>query len=204
MTNPQPVSLAGSKLLAPILDAFNTQLLSGLSWLDNAYNRAEKLATEKNGRRTYFPAVFVGRDFGANPVRRQEYQDYLSMMPDEKIASYCWWDFPNGEQLNSDDGVFFFLEADFGLVFVVDLQKVYPDPTTPGHRGTEEIKAAILGQFATPPAGLAVSLSDVQDRVENVYRGYSWETIDPIAWMDPYYLVRINGTLKTKAISCSD
>lgn len=163
--------------------AFQTLLATELSWLDKVYGKAERLKELKDKREIVKPAVYVGESLG---------KEYISMMPDGNIGSFCWFDFDDDGDVSFNKGSKFSVsKVSFGIVFSFDYRDVYPSDW--GDRTIDNVKSDILNAFEGGKITEgSFRLLNFRERVENVYRGYSVREIDNQFAMRPYGVLRVN------------
>lgn len=187
MRNPQVPELASPEMIDSALLEIQIHLLSGLSWLQNAFGKMEVRVKDKKK----FPAIFVGGD-----------RDYLSLMPDSHLGNYCFFDIEDGEMINKDKRRMGEFTAKFGLIFWFNYEEVYPSDH--GGRTIENVKRDVLKVLGLQSfKNSSLKLEKFYERKENVFKGFSGGNkrfeLDDIADNDgrrPFGMLRLSGEIK--------
>lgn len=191
-------------LLDKILQDLQMGLYNKLKWLNNPFGRAYKLVEHQpDGGKFIYPATYVGDS------------EYISLLPNDNFGNFSWFDIYDPQtitQVVQSTPQFTFSGA---LVFWLNLSTIYPDDKSVIY--TEELKDEIIRVLTTP--GLIadtgrLTITDVYERFENIYKGYSLEkvynsyvysgediqSIDKMFFMYPYTGLRFEFTITTREL----
>jgi len=182
IANETQQNIISPALLDAAFAQVQAKLLSGLSWLDFAFGKAQRLERQREGQTIRYPGVFGSKD-------------YINMFPDSHLGNFCFFDVPDAQVIEDwRRGHFNRFHTGFGLVFWVDLRDVYPADYT--RRTTEHVKEEVLRFFATTSfAGCRVEPTEIDERTENIYPGYTIAEIDNQFLMRPYAGFRMSGVI---------
>lgn len=177
-------------MLDRVLASIQAALADGLPWLDAAFGRAQRVTRMVDGKRIVTPNVYCGGWKGHGPF------DYTEVSPDSKIGNFSFFEIEDPQTIDAGpwDRT---IKTPFGLVFWLDLRRVYGTET---NRNLEYLKAQVLRLLAGRtgwhlPSGRIVT-ARIYDRVENIYRGYTLSEIDNQFLMHPFAGFRIDGLLE--------
>ena len=175
-------------LIDQALAEIGTTLLAGLSWLDKAYGKCQRLVElGEGGQRLVSPFVYVGAADQAG--------EYLGLFPDESVGNFCFFDMEDNESIEWNAGITSRHIVTFGLIFWFDFREVYP--VNHLTRTAENVKADVLQILHTKPLTLsAVRPAGFVDRVENIYAGFNHREIEKQFLMRPFGGFRLNGELR--------
>ena len=153
-------------LLDKVIQDLQTALTEKLSWLDNAFGRAYKLVEHtQDGGKFVYPAAYIGNS------------EYISLLPNEDFGNFCWFDIYDPQDIVSvvqSTPQFIFSGA---IVFWFNLDSIYTDSSV---MYSEEIKDEVIRVLTTPgiiSSNGRLEVNKVYERFENIYSGYSIETI---------------------------
>lgn len=184
----------GAVMLDRVIGEIQTALVGGLGWLDAAFGRAQRLTRLYNGKRIATPNVYCGGWRGHGP------DDYIEVSPDSGIGNFSFFEVEDPQTIDAGPWART-IKAPFGLVFWLNLPRVFrdaPDPST--CRNTELLKAQVLrllsGRAGWHLTGGRIIVNRIYERAENIYRGYTLTEIDNQYLMHPYYGFRIDGILE--------
>lgn len=156
--------------------------LGELSWLNHIFGRSERLVKMQDGRRTYTPNVYIGRD------------NYVSLLPDNvKLGNYCFFVLEEPQTVSVPMGTMNRVKAPFSLVVWVDMRRVGANKDD---RNVEYLKEQLLKTVRR--AWLrhgAVTVERIYERAENVFVGYSLDEVDNQYLMSPYAGFRLTGEI---------
>jgi hypothetical protein len=192
MNNPTPPTLTNPQLIDNAINGINSRLLTGLSWMDNAYGKAQKLTKTKDSKKYKYPAVYVAG--GRN-------REYFEMFPDEHKGNFSFFDVEDESFDNWNPGEYQFLTVDFGIVFWFNIEKIYPaDFAT---RTNENVKREILDAISgiNIPGG-KLRITGIKEEAGDIYPGYDHNEVDNQFLIRPFGGMRIEGKLKIR-VSCS-
>ena len=181
MNTPNTPSITDPKLLDLAFAPIQTKLESGLSWLDKAFGKCQRLERLLNGKTTIKPSIYVG----GNDDRQ-----YLDLFPDSSIGNFCFFDVDDLKehawQRNQGGPVM----AKVGIVFWFDFRDVYP--TDHVNKSVENVIDEILQILKTTRL---VVKSHVEQSA-NIYPRYTIAEIDNQFLMRPFGGFRINCELQ--------
>lgn len=185
-TNPTPIILTDPKGIDYALKEISEKLtgVTGLSWLDNAYGRAEvKKGIEGNDKIVY-PAVYVGN------------REYLKLHPDSHLGNYCFFVVEDGEEIINQSIKNKELKSNISLIFWFDFDTVYPSPLIPDEYSIENVKDQISDFFnANVFPNSSFVWENYYHKGDNIYKGFTDYEIDNQFLMRPYGGFRIEGTI---------
>lgn len=173
--------LKNPELLDKVIGEIQVGLKDNLSWLDYSFGRAQRLVKEIKRKKYYIPGVYSGKN------------DYLEVAPDAGIGNFSFFKIDDPQVMDWDPKVRGRIEANFSLIFWFDLRKIK------GTQGmnTEMVKAEILkvlnGGFHLKNG--RISISQIFEEAENIYRDYSINEVDNQFLMRPYAGFRFKGVL---------
>lgn len=177
-------------MLDAVIADIQAGLVSTLPWLDVAFGRAQRLTKVMGGKRIVTPNVYCGgwNGHGAN--------DYIEVSPDSKIGNFSFFEIEDPQTIDAGTWARE-VKAPFGLVFWLDLARVYGEAD---NRNTEALKAQVLrllsGRDGWHLAAGRIRVARIYERPENIYRGYTLSEIDNQFLMHPYYGMRLDGILE--------
>lgn len=194
MTNPTPQVLINPVLEDAAFLLIRNKLESGLSWLNKAYGKAQKIVNRSgnipesyfpSGREVYFPGIHVGGN------------EYLDMFPDEHLGNYSFFDMRLDEYrvdnwaTKSPKKMMYKFNA--GLIVWFDFRTVYPSPADWQKYSVSNVVKLVIDELAamTLP-GVHLEVDRYFETVENIYRGYTHTEIKNQFAMKPYGLFRID------------
>lgn len=190
-------------LLDKVLQDIQTSLMERLTWLDYAFGRSYKLVEHRlDGNKFIYPATYNGNG------------EYISLLPNDNFGNFSWFDIYDPQKITEIVQSLPQYTFDGAIVFWYNLSNIYEDESV---LHTEEIKDEIIRALTTP--GLIkttgkLSIKEVYERFENLYRGYSIEKIynnynykgegiadiDKQFFMYPYAGIRIEFSLTTREL----
>ena len=194
---------ANPVLLDKVLQNIQDVLEEKLPWLDYAFGKAHKLVKHlPDGAKFIYPAAYNGAG------------EYISLVPNDNIGNFCWFDIYDPQKVTQVVQSLPQYTFSGAVVFWYNIQTIYPDDSS---MFTEDIKEEIMSVLTTP--GLIstigkLEVSDIYERFENIYRGYSIEKIynnydyagqgiqdiDKQFFMYPYAGIRIEFSLTTREL----
>lgn len=181
--------ITNAVMLDRVIGEIQQGLVDNLSWLDAAFGRSQRLTKMMNGKRIITPNVFCGgwNNHGEN--------DYIEVFPDSKIGNFSFFEIDDPQTIDSGPWART-VTVPYSLIFWFDLRRVYNEAS---NRNVEVLKAQVL-RFLNGRMGWRlyqgrITVSQIYDRVENIYRGYSLSEIDNQFLMHPFAGFRISGNL---------
>lgn len=182
--NPTIPTLAEPRLIDAVLLELQTAFASGLSWLNNAYGKAQRLVKAVEGKTYYYPSVYAGST------------EYLTVFPDEHLLNHCFFDVEDVEGFNNwQKNGYSQLTAKVGIVFWFDYRDVYPADWQ--SRTIENVKRDVLRIITTTRLENQARFTpeNFYEQAENIYKGYTHKEIQTQFLMRPYGGFKIEGTL---------
>lgn len=181
--------ITNAVMLDRVIGEIQQGLVDNLSWLDAAFGRSQRLTKMMNGKRIITPNVFCGgwNNHGEN--------DYIEVSPDSKIGNFSFFEVDDPQTIDSGPWART-VTVPYSLIFWFDLRRVYNEAS---NRNIEYLKAQVLhflnGRMGWRLQQGRITVSQIYDRVENIYRGYSLSEIDNQFLMHPFAGFRISGNL---------
>lgn len=174
-------------LLDRALQSIQQSLLAKLPWLNAAFGKAYKITEQSDNDKFTYPAVYVGNG------------DYISMLPNDTIGNFCWFDIYDPQRVININPRHNQLSVNGAIIFWYDSTTIYADASD---IYTEEIKNEILKALTSnilPNTG-KIEVNEIYERFENIYKGYSIETVGKQYFLHPYASLRIEFTLTLKEL----
>lgn len=174
-------------LLDRAIQSIQQYLLEELPWLDAAFGRAYKITQQTDGDDFTYPAVYIGNN------------EYASVLPNDNVGNFCWLDIYDPQRVVNISPRHNQLSVNGAIIFWYDSSSIYADDSC---LYTEEIKNEILKALTSnilPNTG-KIELDEIYERFENIYEGYSTETVGKQYFMHPYAGLRIEFTLTLKEL----
>ena len=198
MSNTNAPIIKNPVMLDRVIGEIQNGLVDNLSWLDAAFGRSQRLSKMINGTQVITPNVFCGgwNGHGEN--------DYIEVSPDSKIGNFSFFEMDDPETIEAGPWARD-ISAPFSLIVWFNLTRVYNEPS---NRNTEYIKAQILrilnGRAGWHLSNGRITLNQIYERVENIYRGYTLSEIDNQFLMHPYAGFRFSGILQFAELCISE
>lgn len=160
-------------------------LVDNLAWLDVAFGRAERLVTERNGRKYYTPNVYSGGN------------EYISIMPDSNIGNYCFFWLSDPQEMELITAVQAGFTATLSVIFWFDMRRV---GGSADYRNKEAVKAEILAAFngGFVMHGGSFTVRRCYELAENIFREFTLDEVQNQYLMQPYCGFRFEGQFKYK------
>lgn len=180
---------AGLTMSDVLIEGIKDSLKTNLSWLNEAFGRAERLVKMIDGRNYYIPAIYTGDHYHVN--------EYLEVSPDAQIGnfSFFWIMDPQRFAWESlsirERGV---IKEPYALIFWFDLRKVYNTRTSRNILSLENEILHVLREKTFLSSG-SFSIDKVYHLAENIYREFTIAQVDNQFLMHPYGGLRIEGEL---------
>ena len=154
-----------------------------LPWLNHAFGRAQRLITENDRGKFIFPAVHI---------KNGEYQ---SVMPDSSLGNFSFFVIDDPQQLKTHKSSLSAITSDFSLIVWGNLEDILGEQTD---RNSECIKRQVIKAITDCSYLLncEVELLQVYEDARNIYKGYSINEVQTQFLTQPYYGLKIEGTLK--------
>lgn len=190
-------------LLDKIIQDMQKSLTKRLKWLNYAFGRAYKLVEHRpDGNKFIYPAAYNGNG------------EYISLLPNDNLGNFSWFDIYDPQKITEVVQSLPQYTFSGAIVFWYNLNSIYEDSN---NLYTEEVKDEIIRTLTTP--GLItttgkLSIKDIYECFENIYKGYSIEKIynnyiykgqgiqdiDKQFFMFPYAGIRIEFNLTTREL----
>lgn len=154
--------------------------LSQLTWLDNSFGRAWRIAKTQREKDYYFPAVY------------RDDNNYIDVSPDQKLGNFSFFQINDPNRYENYGDAFGKLTYNVSIIFWFDLRKI------PGaeRRNTEMVKDQILKTiYSTPFTSSNINITNIYETARNIYREYNIEEIDNQFLMQPFAGFRFEGEL---------
>lgn len=166
--------------------AMQEALAERLAWIDTVFPRAERLAFDDDGRRAYTANVYAGGN------------EYVNVYPDDAFGNYCFFWLSDPQEVESTRPLAF--SAPLSVIFWMDMRTI----GGASWRDRETVKRDILEalEASRKPYGQFAS-ERCYELSENVYRGFTIDETSNRFLMQPYFALRVEGTLKYKEL-CYD
>ena len=192
MSNPNAPILPAPVLVDAFIAELQQILVANLPWLDAAFGRSQRLSKKMNGKTIITPNVYCGgwRGHGEN--------DYIEVSPDSKIGNFSFFEVNDPETVDWNYRQQMDIVTPFSLIFWFDTRRIF---NAANNRNISHLKNEILTllngrtglRFHT---GGHLTITQIYERAENIYRGYSLSEIDNQFLMHPFGGLRFDGTIK--------
>lgn len=173
-TNPQ--------LLDRVIGQIQTALADNLPWLNYAFGKAERNKKDIDGRVYYLPTVYVGKN------------EYEEITPDDlKLGNHSFCTIEEPQFVEWVNGQNNRLRAYINVIVWVDMRTIEPTD----ERNKELVKRDILrtlnGKVNLKDGSFKIT--QIWERAENVYDGFSLDEINNQFLMHPYCGWRFRGEM---------
>lgn len=179
------MTISDPKLLDKVVLEMNAAMLANISWLDNAYGKAERLRETNQGGEVVYPAVYTGRD-----------KEYLKLFPDDSLGNFSFIEIRDTQELFPEQSKKKRIRCNLSVIFWFDFRKIYSTPNT---YTIENVKNELLDFFSRYT--FKTFLYDVEmisEEVENIYSGLGYNVNSNQFNMRPYGCLKISGEVATK------
>lgn len=156
-------------------------LAKELPWLDHVFPQAERLVKWVNGKTIYTPNVYVGAN------------EYEQIFPDsDGIGNYSFFVLDEPQKVSYEQGGRVQMYAPFSLIVWFDIRTLYDDDIRDLEQAKKDVLRAVRrtwmreGYFA---------ITDIFQRAENVFRGFTIDEVDNQYLMQPYGGFRLRGEI---------
>ena len=188
ITTPTIPTLSSPQLIDVALLEIQTALTGGLSWLDQAFGKAELVTDKVDNRTVRIPAIYTGGI------------EYLKMLPDNHIGNFSFFDVEDGEEIEWSEYGTDYINARISLILWFDYRDVYVDPN---NRSIENVKKDVKDVLkAMRLTRSHVTFDRFFDQFQNVYGRYQVDHIQNKFWMRPFGCLRIEGDIRIKEKVC--
>jgi len=176
MNTPTPEN---PKMLDKVLAEWQTRLKAELDWLNYSCGRVVEM--KQAGKP--IPAIYVGGG------------DYKSVMPDESLGNYSFFDIAETYKFASwSKGIHSLVKVEYGLVFWMNLKKMFAG--SKAHE-LETVKAEIL-EALTEKISLrsgAYNVQSITEGARGVFAQYAGQGYNQKYLMYPYGAIRFKGQI---------
>ena len=153
-----------------------------LLFMNHIFGRCERLLKVVEGRRSYSPNIYKGRD------------EYELLTPDNTdLGNYCFFVPDEPEVMVANFGISGRLRAPFSLVVWVD-QRTIEDKDA---RDIYGLELKVLDAIASPGVLRhgGIEVSRVFHKAENVFQGFTMDEVDNQFLMSPFIGLRVECEL---------
>lgn len=183
--NPQQ-NYENATLLDAVLLEISTALKAKLTWLNNSYTAAQKLAKKAENKNFFYPAVYTGQN------------EYLGLLPDGHLGNYSFFRLIDPENIKFYPRNVNIITTNFDLIFWFNLAKVYP---TDKGRNIENVKQDILKAFRDMYlTRSSVQLTEVYKEAKNIYDDYTINEETESFMEHPYGALMFRGSITYKEL----
>ena len=168
--------------LDKVIVQIQDELKAKLPWLNYSFGRAQKLVTLRNKQNYFYPGVHIGRG------------TYISVLPDQNLGNYSFVVIDDPQTVEFSPNTFNNIRVKYALVFWFNLDKIFPGVND---RSTEAVKEQIVGLITRNLRLTAgrITVTQIFEQPESIYRGYSLKEVDSQYMMQPYGGIRIEGEM---------
>lgn len=174
-------------LLDSVIQDIQAGLLFKLPWLNNAFGRAFKIEEPTvDGKSKKFPAVYITAS------------EYESVFPDDVRGNYSFFEMSDPTEVDYSLRLPN-IKANGFLIFWFNTLSIYPDNN---RLYIEDIKFDILKAISTiaMSPGNRIQVLNIYEKPENIFKGYDISQINSQYLMQPYYGLKFEIELTTKAL----
>lgn len=178
-----------SKVYVPehlyLFDYFLKEIQMALSsefvWLDGVFGKSQKMTTERDKRKIYYPGFNLKRE------------KYISLFPDERLGNFCFFVLKDPYRVEHQSANSNLLQTDFELIFWYNRAKIGNNLIV----GTEEIKTEVLKFFNRKFKSKIgrIKINQIFEEAKNIYSGFDLEEIKNQYLMFPFSGFKITGDL---------
>lgn len=157
-------------------------LKAKLSWLNYSFGRCQRLVKKKDKAQYFYPGVHIKN------------AEYISVFPDTEYGNFSYWVIEDPQTIVSDGPQLHQMKTKFSVVFWMNLDKIFLGTT---ERNTEAIKYQIINLLVkdTFLKTGRITVTNVFEQAENIYKGYSIKELESQFLMHPYYGLRLEGEM---------
>lgn len=154
--------------------------LSGISWLNHAFGKAQKGTRIHKERQVFFPSVYVGG------------KDYMQVFPDSHIGNFSFFCVEDGDVVNyAGFKSIKDFTASIGLVVWYDFRTVYESDWE--ERTIEHAKNEVIQLLKSMNLTKSrIQIKRIYDEADNIYKGFTHDEIDRQFLMRPFGGFRID------------
>ena len=143
----------------------NATLLANLTWLDNAYGKIQRMkGKDAKGNDITYPGVYVGAGNGT-------YNDYESVLPDEKLGNYCYWEVSDPTEYDVINRNFQ-STFNFKISFWFDWRDIFGAGNYKA-ASIEEVKLIILNVLAAAQYTRSVETFKVYEDANSIFQNFT-------------------------------
>lgn len=170
-----------------LINLFIIKLIKGLkdnlSWLDEAYGRAERLVKfDARHRRIYIPAIYSLDN------------QYLDLSPNSQLGNYSFFWISDPQEFNSDRNMGISVKCPFSLIFWFDFRKIFKNVDI---RDKESIKYEILNVLNKKIFLINgyFKINYIYELAENIFKEFSLDEVENQFLMHPFGGFRFDGIM---------
>lgn len=179
------ITIESPRLLDIAILEMNAALLANLTWLNNAFGKAETKTEIINGNQISYPGLFIGKN------------EYRKLLPDDKLGNYCFIQVNDSQDLNIQQRISAQIETDISIIFWFDYRKYYP--SNPEGVTIENVKHSILNFLIKYTSKTyTFDVTSIDEGADSVFSGYTPNELMNQFNMRPYGCLRFNGEIRTK------
>lgn len=176
-------------LLDKVLQQIQKTLMDKLVWLNYAFGKAYKIVQYgAEGEKIIYPAVYNGKG------------EYVSVLPNDNFGNFSWFDIYDPQKITQVTQPLPQYTFDGAIIFWYNMNSIYQDDEA---IYSEEVKDEIVRVLTTPGLISSVgklTIREIYEAFENIYKGESIQNIDRQFFMYPYAGIRIEFTLTTREL----
>lgn len=189
-STPKVPTLAAPKRIHSVIQDLQLLLDSELSWLEYSFGAALPMEKSVNNKTWKYPAVYQGS------------KEYLNVLPNDTLQSYCFWlvnDPEVYEGVFPNSRGFYNPTATVSLIVYFDQRRIN---NTKDYDQTEELLDEVLGvlirkTYKVKKIGL-ITVNRVYRRVENIFEGFTIDNVNEQLLGIPWGGFRIECEIKYK------
>lgn len=180
-------------LVDKVIQALRQNIASRLLWLDTTFGRSYDMVNHlENGGKFIYPAAYIGNG------------EYTSLLPNDCYGNFLWFDVYDPQEIVLIRQQLSQIKFECAAIFWFNQAKIFNNSD---FVYIEEIKDQILRVLSSPGLvhyGETLVVSNVYEKPENIYKGYSLEKIynsyvydgQNIQDIDNQYFVHPYGALR--------
>ncbi len=158
-------------MINTVLDDMATTLKKLLPWLDNAYGKAYTLVSSDN---YLYPAAHVAGN------------EYISLLPNDMLGNYLFFELEDPSTIVPLSQIRSTTKFRVNLVVWFNLENIYGiiEDKILSDDIKEDIIQALASRFYS---NAFISISEIYENAENIFKRYSLKQVDTQFLMLPYY-----------------
>lgn len=165
------------KMIDRVLAEWQTRLKAELDWLDYACGRVVEVKQAEKP----IPAIYIGGG------------EYKSVMPDESLGNFSFFDIADTYKFASwSKGVHALVRVDYGLVFWMNLKKLFPGSKAHELETAKAQVLEVLTERVVLQSG-AFDVTSISEGARRVFAQYARQGYNQKFLMYPYGAIRFTG-----------